>query len=263
MLKRTVSTFAKLFALVAILACAGSVQGIQSRELTKNEKNEAIRVAKLFEERINTGMDVSPLLDEFFVRDFLKRYLKDPGNYTIPYLRYDFTRTLPETEFRRYYVSLVNFEYLTKVYFLSRFSLEENTEDVTFEESYPTGVAELVKKIYPQDINEFGSTSEPVLANKMQLLEFVDVQEQATSLIRNYFKSHPLNPGAGLLRKNAQWLDSNSPSGELYKPSAKFCRDKCYGFPAGTKLVTINIVVYQLLLVHVDGELKIINLAAD
>lgn len=263
MQKRTISPFAKLFAWVAILGCAGLAQDVQPEKLSKAENQEAIRVAKHFEDRMNSGMDAAPLLDEFFVPDLFRRYFKDPDNYTIPYLKYDIARTFPETELRRYYVSMVNFEYLTKVYFLTRFSLGEDAEDVSFEESYPQGVAELIKKIYPQEVNEFGSIEDPVIRNRMELLEFVGVHEQATSLIRNYFKSHPLNPSAGLLRKNARWLDSNSPSGALYKPSAKFCRDECYGFPAGTKLITINIVVYQLLLVRVDGELKIINLATD
>jgi hypothetical protein len=245
--------------IIFLFVISTSAQKITTETITKSEKREAIKIAQLFQTRMNSERDITQILDDLFVKDFLERYLRDKTNYPLPFVEQEIAEKFKISDLRKYFISTVNFEYLTDIYFLDKFYIGRNGDDPSFEESYPPGVAPSVKTIHSQEKDETGSFESPKITTEKELYRFIQTQDKATKLVREYLIKHPAMKSA-TFRKNLKVLDERR---SLLKPSVKICWKSCFGFPPGTRLFRIDTVVYQLLLVRVGRKLRIINLAFD
>jgi hypothetical protein len=247
------------YILLFVLSISASAQNIKAETITNMEKREAIKIAKLFETKMNSKKDVTLILDDLFVKDFIERYLQGKTNYPIPHIKREVAEKFQVLDLRKYFISIVNFEYLTDTYFLDKFYIGRDGDDPSFEESYPPGVSTIVETIRPQEDDERGLFKNPIIETEKQLFNFIETQDKATKLVRDYLMKHPAMKSK-IYRRNLKVIDERR---SLLKPSVTICRESCYGFSSGTKLIRIDTVIYQILLVRVDGKLKIINLSSD
>jgi hypothetical protein len=50
---------------------------------------------------------------------------------------------------------------------------------------------------------------------------------------------------------------------DLLKPRAWMLTEEFYGYPKGTRIICLNVLVYHMDLVRVDGKLKVLALYLD
>lgn len=227
-------------------------QANQDMSLTDCEKDEAVKVAQQFSKQLQEKKDLNLIWNSLFVKDFIERHLQDPVNYALPLLEREVANQISRQALRNYYVQSANLEYFTDVYFASKFHLRATKQETnSIDEMYPDGVATLVKQLY--------FTKDPVIRNVKQFQSVVRIMTRAVRIFRDYLSAHPVETTA-LYKENLEYLEQEP---AFMKPSLSVCEEACFGFSPGTRMFIVDVPFCQLLLVKIEGQMKIINVASD
>lgn len=248
-----------IIALTAALANTAFAQTSEP-QITLSEAQEAERVARQFTKRLEQTKDMAPLTEEFFVPEFLEGYLQegDFGHHFL-ILKRDVASQVSRAELQRYYIALLNLGYLHALYFYSKYPSTAPDNFPPEERQFPPDVIRLIKKhpyaaAHMRNGTPAGDTDEWIDSAE-KLRSQTDFMEKAGELLRRYV----IRGKAERTRAYRVTLTDFGQRFRHFQPSLSVCNEKCLGLPVGTRLIKVNVPVFQLRLARVGGRMRIVS----
>lgn len=243
--------------LLTLLAGPAALAQTPTDKLSVAERREAQKLAHTFARRLQRTKDLAPLVDEYFVSDFLTGYLQDTDERSLAFLDRSVAAQVSRAELRRYVIAELNWFYMSELYVFSKYAPGFDFE-IAPEKIYPPDVL----KVYLSDPrlratikDGVDDDSKLMVGTVEQMRTFVRKLEHVTRLLRKH--AHRIN--AGHTRQYhetlADWTDRYS----LYDPWLNTCEEPCLALPKGTRLIGIAIPSIELQLVKVNGRLRIVS----
>jgi hypothetical protein len=224
-----------------------------ARAAEEAQLEKVILFAYDFAQLLEKTKDFKPLIDRFFVTNYLDGYLHDQKTNWFLNLNRDTAAALNRQELQRFYLALMNAGYLSSLYLLSQ--LPPDFEGPMSEKLLPADVLQLIKN-HPYTVRYRPETGEnDFLGEKIDSIErlrsYTDLLEKLSSLMRRHVERTRATE-----RKEWQSMLEES---ALYHPQARVCTGNCFGLPDGTKLFEVNVPVFQLQVAEVNGSLKVVT----
>jgi len=221
----------------------------KNRRVPSEEKLQLEKVssfAYVFAQDLEKTKDFEPLIDRFFVPDYLAAYLQDQHTNWFMNLDRDIASKLSRQELQRFYVAQMNASYLSSLYLISQLASEP--ED-----------AASAQKLLPPDVQQLVSSHAYTTRYKAgdnidsveRLRSYTDLLEQISSLMREHVRRVKAAQSNEWREMLEEW--------ELYEPKVKVCSASCLGLPAGTRLFEVNVPVFRLKVAEISGNLKVIS----
>jgi hypothetical protein len=228
------------------------------RTLTPRQEERAVRFAKAFEHDLTARKDVGPIFDKYFAADFFDRQLSKSVHYSlVDSFPLEVARKLDRALLRRFYIALLNREFLETIYAQNRFDLIHDTEGGEPPELYPAGVWRLLKTVYPDESSVTPQIDGHPIRTDSDLRRVTTVFEQISRRYRKALTRSFLKANAEQYRRNLIEFDKG-PQGRPYKPTP----DNVF---ANGRVKEINIRInthpFQLLLLQTRRSFRIINVA--
>lgn len=234
-----------------------------SEELTEIEKQQASEMAIQFTRRLAETSDLSLLVKDLYLNDFVERFKRDrskslegrsdPDVYFVPGLDYN-SRLLTDAskeDWYRFYIATNNFVFFGFISGIKNYS--GDGKDFKPTDMYPSSVIKLLDS-NPNLANMIirKGSSMPV-SSVDEMRKATATLKQAAAMIRKQQNGKaPLNTIAGALVKLIK-------EDELFRPQLEIVEDEAFGFPQGTRLVYISTPLgFRLTLVKSDNRLKIL-----
>ena len=207
-----------------------------------------------FAQLLEKTKDFKPLVDRFFVANYLDGYLRDQQTNWFLNLNRDTAAALSRQELQRFYVALMNAGYLSSLYLISQLSSDAD-EPASEEKLLPPDVLHLIRnhrytakyKIREGDYDLLGENIDSV----ERLRSYTDLLEQLSSLMRTHLKRVSATESKEWHAMLKDW--------DLYQPKVRVCARDCLGLPKGTKLFEVNVPVFHLQVAEVSGSLKVVT----
>ncbi|MCM3870503.1 MAG: hypothetical protein ND895_07420 [Pyrinomonadaceae bacterium] len=221
--------------------------------LTATEELEVRRFVKSFTDQLQLTRNLSPFLNEPVARRVLDNY----GVYDMGFVKPEIALRVGTDELRRFYLAMTNLAYLSNLYCYGNLSMKGRaTTDLPYGKQYPPRVFRLLKSNPTLAVwwNKSGSsTPEKVVASVEQLRSLTMTWERAGAMMRRTFKSRPPERSK-TYQNNLFYL-----APYLNKIEVETCKTEtdCAGFPVGTQFISVAIPILRLMLVRVNGQLKI------
>ncbi|HXM35401.1 MAG TPA: hypothetical protein VN920_09460 [Pyrinomonadaceae bacterium] len=263
MLKRYWTTI--IILILCITSVAGPPASAQTndQQITERESQEALELAQQFTTRFLETKDLTPIVKELYVTDFIERYKqaravnpdfnKAPHLYFVPGLEYN-SRLLTEAnaeDWQRFYVAANNFILFGFVSVIKKSPKE--IEDLKVTDLYPASVIKLLSR-NPNLANmiEKKGGSRPI-GSAEEMRNSTAVLEQANAAMREKLQG---KPAAKIDNKG---LIGKMNGDDFFKPHLQVMDEEFFGFPKGTRVVLITTpLLYQLMLVSTESKLKIL-----
>lgn len=236
--------------------------------LTPAEEREARAVAARFEEHMLSTCEVAPLLEELYVRDFGPRLQR--GADTVPFIARPegaaAGAAFTEDELRRFYIALMNLWCAGfQLYAVHEPARDADGVEVEpkFEQVFPAGAAEVLKSdpsfmaLYSDatgvEAEDGDESEEAFIKSPEQMRAFTESVERAVRIIREHLANHP---NRDRIRETLLGAETGRDS---VRPRLTTFDREYYGFPAGTRLVCANALMFHLDMVRVGGRLRIVT----
>jgi hypothetical protein len=194
--------------------------------------------AHAFAHDLERKKDFKPLIDRFFVSDYLAGYLQDQDTNLFMNLDRDVASKLSRQELQRFYVAQMNAGYLSSLYLISQLKSED---EASAQNLLPLDVRQLIKN---HDLGERIDTVE-----RMQ--SYTDLLERISSLMRVHVRRTRATQSEEWQTMQSYW--------SLYQPVVNVCTTNCLGLPAGTTLFEVNVPVFRLKMAEIGGNLKVVS----
>ncbi|HKC64120.1 MAG TPA: hypothetical protein VKB86_10800 [Pyrinomonadaceae bacterium] len=234
-----------------------------NQQITEAESREAREIALQFTTRFIETTDLTALVKELYVSDFIERYKKslsenpvintDPHHYFVPGLTYNarlLTEANPE-DWQRFYIAANNFIFFGFISVIKKHP--DEIENIKPTDLYPANVIKLLSKNpnlsdMVEKEGDFKSISTvEEMRNATTLLE------QAEAMMREKLQ------GKLAAKIDSKELITAMKGGEFFKPHLEIKDEEFLGFPKGARFIEINTaLLFRLLLVRTDGKLKIL-----
>jgi hypothetical protein len=274
----------------ARLSAAQEASG-DATKITSEEAQEAREFAERFIRRMQETNDLAPLVDEMFVTDYAARLRQEAVNKSLPLLSKGVVEQASREEVARYQLALNNSVYLASLMLLAYKTLHPAAEDVEEEEG-----AAYYKQVLPPDIFELcrndpvlkvlfeeetdgraeesrtaAPTEKPVaeyddgepIRSVEQLRSFTATLEQAIVLARRHLAASPLKLNLLDRHKGANEEENWTGEREAMKPRAWTLTQEFYGYAEGTRIFCVDVLLYHMDLIRVEGKLKVVALYVD
>ena len=241
--------------LAVIFLVVAALSQATAQELTAEESRETNALARLFVERMAETNDVAVVASELFVPDFLDRHLNGPGSEPFIFIPPGMARRLTRDELSRYYVANINFQHLGQLYIYGRFSADRLPESGR---AYPPAIARLVGRLNAdyEMIEKADEEDAAEVADAVaRLRAALDVLEKVNGLLRAEVEGRKLAQSAQYKKAVAEWDERF----KLYQPWPNVCEEGCYGLPAGSRLIIVNVPSFQLKVALAAGGAKIVS----
>lgn len=223
------------------------------------DEQQVQKLVQEFTRRLQQTRDVSPLIDEMFVKDFKKLLTEDGWWAGLIDLPFPLAKQLDEGERFRLYKTQFSLEYLMKLYYAGKVPLTgEGRKNSTVVP--PAKVVEYVKSSNPP-------TGE--ITTHEEALRLLQMLENTLKLMREEMASSPPEESE-LFKKNSAVfsLHLQEPDNSWGRPFVTTIARKFVHYPVGTRIVKLEIPFHNaLMLVKENGQYKIlfalINLPPD
>jgi hypothetical protein len=233
------------------------------QQITEAEAHESQGVVQQFTARFLETKDLTPIVSELYVSDFMDRYRKAraaepdlnyaPHVYFVPGLEYN-SRLLKEAnaeDWKRFYVAANNFIFFGFISVIKR--LPKEVDKLKPTDMYPASVVELLSR-NPNlgNMIEKKDRGKPV-SSVEEMRKATAILEQAEAMMRQQLHGKPAprldrERSIGLMKRD-----------DFFKPELVIADDEILGFPKGTRVIEITTpLLFRLMLVRIDGRLKII-----
>jgi len=218
------------------------------------ELEKAARYALSFSQHLEQAKDFKPIIEKFFVANYLSGYLRDQNTNWFLNLNRDAAARASRAELQRFYVALMNSGYLSCVYLISQYPYAVDGS-IPEEKLIPPDIVELI------DNHPYTATYKGKQDNYDYLAENVDSVERLRSYtdlleaIGVLMRRHVMSVGAEHSRGYQTMLED----WELYQPNVRICATDCLGLPKGTRLFEVNVPVFHLQLAEIKGELRVVS----
>ena len=220
---------------------------IEKKTRPASASDEILRLEKIasfahaFTQELEQTKDFKPLIDRFFVSDYLAGYLQDQHTNWFMNLDRDVAARVSRQELQRFYVAQMNAGYLSSLYLISQL-ISEHEDAAEVEKLLPHDVRQLIKNQY-------------FLREKIDSVErmrsYTDLLEKISSLMRVHVRRVRAT-------QSENWRSMQSYWG-LYQPIVNVCAKNCLGLPAGTTLFDVNVPVFRLKVAEISGNLKVVS----
>jgi len=250
------------FTINSVAPISASTQ-TNNQQITETEAQEARELALQFTTRFIETTDLTPLVKELYVNDFIERYRKSksenpdfnnaPHLYFVPGLEYN-SRLLTEAtteDWQRFYIAANNFILFGFISGIK--NLLNKNKEVKVTDLYPADVIKLLdtNPILANMIEKKGGSQ--TVNSVEELRNATLLLEQAEAMMREKLKG---KSAAGI---DSKGLIAAMKDDEFFKPNLEIMDAEFYGFPKGTRFIFINTaLLFQLILVRMDGKLKIL-----
>lgn len=198
--------------------------------------------AHAFARDLERRKDFKPLIDRFFVTDYLSGYLQDQNTNWFMNLDREVASQLSRQELQRFYVAQMNAGYLSSLYLISQLTSE------------PADVAS-AQKLLPLDVRQLIENQQHVLGEKLDSVErvrsYTDLLERISLLMRRHVKRVKAAQSDEWRTMQEYW--------DLYQPTIRACARNCFGLPAGTQFFEVNVPVFRLKVAEIGGNLKVVS----
>ena len=231
------------------------ISPVVSRDAIESEK--VAKYALSFSQSLEQVKDFKPIIEKFFAADYLTGYLHDNDTNWFLNLDRDTAAKLGHAELQRFYVALLNANYLSSLYLISQYPSDSDAS-VTDEKLLPPDVVQLIKD-HPYTASYKRNGNYDYLAENIDRVErlrsYTDLLERIAALMRK----HVINVQAERSKEYKSMLADWDRTFALYQPKVRTCTGDCLGLPQGTRLFEVNVPVFRLQLAEIRGQLKIIS----
>jgi len=240
-----------------VAACDLTKTKTQTIEAEQSEL-ELKRVGKYAYEvaqQLERTKDFQPLINRFFVNNYLTRYLHDEDTNWFLVLDRATARKATHQELQRFYVALMNAGYVSSLYLIER-SPSDFPERASFDE---------LKRLVTPDVWELIANHPYTLAHKKNNYDFLSEKIDDLEQLRGY--TNLLEKIVALMRKHVSKIGVEqseryleiADTGDLFLPKVKVCRESYLGLPPGTKLFDVNIPLLHLQIAETRGQLRVVS----
>ena len=221
------------------------------------EEIESQRVAKYafsLSQRLEQAKDLKPIVEKFFVHDYLNRYLSDRKSNWFWNLNRETAARATRPELQRFYVALLNTGYLNCQYYVSQYVYAAGGS-FPEEKLIPADIIELLES-HPYTARYKGKEdSYDYLAENIDSIErlrsYTDLLEKVSVMMR----AHVVATNA----EHSKEYQSILEDWNLYLPKARTCDTECLGLPKGTRLFEVNVPVFRLQIAEIKGQLRVVS----
>jgi len=225
---------------------------VVSEETIRLQK--AAKYAYGFAQQLEQAKDFKPVIDKFFVRNFLNGYLGDKQTNWFLNLDRDTAAMLSRRELQRFYVALMNAGYLSSMYVISQ-SPADSDDPVAVERLVPSDVLQLIRNHpytakYKNQEGNYDFLAEKI-DNVERLQSYTDLLERLGALMRK----HVIRVAADRSKQYQAMLED----WDLYQPKVRSCTQDCMGLPKGTRLFEVNVPVFRLQIAEIRGNLRVVS----
>jgi hypothetical protein len=268
------------------------VETNETPKLTPDEELEARLIAEQFTSRFEGEDDPLSIVDDLYIRDFNERLRLNVADRFIVPVDSELALQVKGDELRRYHIAALKFFYLYilmgRASYLAQHpkgSLEPEDSEKEFDpvEVLPPRAVEVLKndpafaemilesskksaeashEQEPQgaaeQINQKVEAEDQTIRDMKRLRGLVSVMEQAVSVMREHLQTlPPPKTWQGLV--DSMLTPGQEPPPDMLRPRALTLTREDMGFPAGTRLICVDVLLFRMELVRVDGQLRILN----
>jgi hypothetical protein len=222
------------------------------------ELEKAAKFALSFSKDLSQAKDFKPILEKFFVANYLSGYLHDNDTNWFLNLNRDTAAKVSRAELQRFYVALLNTGYLSCMYFISQIP-SDSDEFIPDEKLIPVDIALLIKDhhytaTYKRNAGDYDYLGENIDSVE-RLRSYTDLLERIGALMRK----HVIAVRAERSKEYQAMLEDWDWTFDLYRPTVRVCAENCLGLPRGTRLFEVNVPVFRLQLAEIRGQLKVVS----
>jgi surface-adhesin protein E len=217
------------------------------------ELQRAGKYAHEVAQQLERTKDFHPIINRFFVNNYLSRYLQDEEtNWFLPLDRATARRATPQ-ELQRFYVAIMNATYVSSLYLIGR-TPSDFHERASFDE---------LKRLVTPDVLELIDKHPYTIAHKKNDYDFLGDKINDLEQLRSY--TNLLEGIVAVMRKHISGAEQSKQYSEiaetwnLYQPKVRVCQESCLGLPAGTKLFDVNIPLFRLQIAETAGQLRVVS----
>jgi len=226
------------------------------------ELAKAARYALSFSQHLEQAKDFKPIIEKFFMVNYLNGYLHDKNTNWFLNLNRETAARVSRGELQRFYVALMNTGYLGCLYAISQYPADSD-EPVADERLVPPDVLQLIRNHAYTAAYKRQEGNYDFLAEKIDSIErlrsYTDLLEELGSLMRK----HVIKAAAEHSKAYQAMLEDWHWTFDLYQPRVRVCARNCLGLPNGTKLFEVNVPVFRLQLAHIRGNLRIVSVVSS
>jgi hypothetical protein len=264
--------------------------------ITAEEEREALLVARQFVKSFEESGDLLALIDKFYVRDFDARLRRGEMKFYIASVEPEVIAQAADEDLRRFYAASINFGYTGGfLYALEAYNrklagdeaddgspaiskllppyiiavmksdpilAEIIAEDEEEERGKSPARASEPEQVAGKEAEKEGRADGGEIRSLERLRSYVSALEKAALLIRAYIKTLPgPRTWAELSRAYAVFAEKEgmSEDGCSMCPRINILRADFFGCPAGTRLVSIDLLAFRMDMLRVDGRLRILS----
>jgi hypothetical protein len=264
-----------------------NVSQVESREPSSDEKSEARNLAVQLMMRLEQTDDFGPLMSEFFIRDYtvrVQKFFRDSEISDSDYLNAGITKEMVlsagRNELQRACVAMMNFWRQLHLLNESRLKLAA-VNPIATEQALPSGFYALANQVpmlgrLAEFVDEPGEKS----GNKLIKTSDEAVRRQAIRTVENLrIFTSSLEKFVGFMREAVSSLQSEEEKQfgfsaakrktaadyqqEIYRVELRTLRNRTAGFPVGTRLLSVRMFPYVVLMTRVEGSLKVVAVLPD
>jgi hypothetical protein len=273
-----------------------SLQTEETPQLTPDEELEAREIAEQFIRRFEGSDDLLSIVDDLYVRDFDDRLRHNVAERFLVPIDSKLALHVKGDELRRCHIATLKFFYLYMLIYGASYFAHKLDGSATAEGSEkefdpvevlpPRAVdvirndpvfAEMILGSSKKDSEENSEQEEEAVAEDTEkkveerdqtimdmerLRGHVSILEQAVAIMREHLQTlptpHTWEGLVDLMRKP----DQETPRDRLRPRAYTLARDD-FGCPAGTRLICLDVLLFHMDLVRVDGQLKILNVYVE
>jgi hypothetical protein len=256
-------------------------------ELTLYEELEARSIAEQFAARFEGSDDLLSIVDDLYVKDFNERLRNDVADRFIVPIASDLAERVEGDELGRCHILTLKLNYL---YTLLRYAWwhsasrlntrpgDSETEPSPDEVLPPSVIAMLMNdpafakmlledsKNHPeanaesenQPGSEDSEEKDQTIKDMERLRNHVAILGQAVSMMREHLQTLPV-PQTWQSAMDSVREPGKESAGDTMRPRALILAGNSMGFPKGTRLILVNVMLFRMDLVRVDGQLKILD----
>jgi hypothetical protein len=252
----------------------------EEEKITAQEEQEARELVAQLTTRWQETEDIGPLVEEFYVSDFAERLRHEPQLFYFTELKEELLTQATPPELRRHYVAMTNFVHLVfrlyTVYESTRTKDDEQELDLkriipvnilNVFESNPNLKALMDEETGDQAEGQTGQEAQEQATGKgikniEQLHLLTNALEQAVVLLRDHVRTLPATLSAREIVRARRSEEGSSAEEEddPLKPHSYTLSEEFYGYPAGTRLICVDLLPLHMDLVRVGQRLKVVSI---
>ena len=241
---------------------AAAVVRADEREVTEAENQETREIVIRFTARFAETRDLTPIVSELYVNDFVERYKKFKGEhftppvksnsgglYFAPGLDYD-SRLLAEAggeDWRRLYIAANNFLLVGMVSALKK--TPDDATDIKATDIYPARVVKLLDG-NPNLANMIVRKRRPkAIGSVEEMRKVVTDLEAAVAIMQRRQPGKPVRAG------DKDWAGAVKliRGDEFFRPQVEVTDAEFFGFPEGTRILDVKTPLGLRLMLARDG----------